>query len=368
MMLKKKSWAVFLLSGILALSLTACGGGSGGGGSSPTATDPKPAENKASAPKEEAKPAPAPAPASSYPEKPITVIAPSGAGGGLDIASRTMIKALADTGLVKQSMSVENKPGGGQAVGLAEFVTKDPKNEHKLNVMSPPLIINNLRKEGNSPHSFRDMTPLARLYSDYEVIAVKAESKYQDLKSLMDDIKANPDQVTVVGGSGPGSQDHLNVMFLADAVGIDTKSIKYISYDGGGEAMTALLGDNGDVLTSDTAGLGDFVKAGKVRVLGVSAPERLDGEFKDIPTYKEQGFDVEYYNWRGVFGVKDMSPEVVKYWDETLKALSESEEWKKVGETSGWVPGHLGADEFKAFLEEQEAMFKKILGSLEMLK
>ncbi|UUZ82911.1 hypothetical protein LJK88_02475 [Paenibacillus sp. P26] len=305
---------------------------------------------------------------SKYPEKSLTIMAPSGAGGGLDLTSRALTKALAAAKLVMQPISVENKPGGGQAVGLAEFVTQDKKNSYKLFLPSSPLIINHLKKEGNSPYSFRDLTPLAQLTTDYGAIVVKADSKYNDLKSLMADLKANPKSLTLAGGSAPGSQDHLIAMLPAVKSGVDAKAVKFVSFDGGGEAMTSALGGNADVLSTDISGVTEYLKAGKVKVLGISAPGRLAGPFKDLPTYKEQGIDAEFTIWRGLFGSKEMSPDAVKFWDEKLKALSGSPEWKKELESNGWENGYKNAEDFRKFLEEQEKLIKEVLNALGMAK
>lgn len=341
---KKKwnKWTCLLATGVMAVSLTACGGG--------------------------AKDASGGQKASSYPEKPIVVTAPSGAGGGLDKTARSLAKVMSGTKLVDKAITVENKPGGGQSVGLAEFVTQDKNNQYKLLLPSTPIVINNLKKEGNSPYSYNDMTPLAQLTKDYGAIVVAANSPYQDLKSLMDAIKSYPTKVTVAGGSSPGSLDHLTFLMPAVKAGIDPKSVKYISYDGGGEAIAALLGGNADVLATDVSGSGEYLKSGKVRVLGVSSPERLKGIFKDIPTYKEAGYDTELINWRGVFGPKDMAPEAVAYWEEKLKAMTQTPEWKKELETNSWDDGYKNGADFKSYLAEQEKVFKDVLTQLNMAK
>lgn len=341
---KKKRMTTILLSGVLTLGLTACGGA---------------AKDTAATKSGQA---------SNYPEKPITIIAPSGAGGGLDTTARVLAKTLAETKNVSQTMTVENKPGGGQSVGLAEFVTKDKKDSYRLLLPSTPVIINHLKKEGNSAYSYQDMKPLAQLTKDYEVIAVSPNSKYKDLKSLFDDLKANPKKLTVAGGSAPGSLDHLGIMMPALKAGIDVKQMKYNAYDGGGEAIAALLGNNADVLSTDVSGTLEYLKAGKVKVLAVSSPERLGGEFKDIPTYKEAGYDTELTNWRGVFGSKEMTPDAVKFWQDKLQALTQTDVWKRELQKNGWDDGYKNSADFTKYLEEQEKVIKEVLISLDMAK
>lgn len=303
-----------------------------------------------------------------YPNKPIIIVAPSGAGGGWDKTARSISKILSETKLVEKTITVENQPGGGGAVFLADYVTKDAKNDYKLFVNSPPIIINNLKAEGNSPYGYKDTTPLAQLTTDYGAIVVAADSPYQDLNQVIEAIKTDPTKVTVAGGSAPGSMDHLIAVLPAFKSGIDPKSVKYVSYDGGGEAIAALLGKNADVIGTDVSSVGEYLKAGKVRVLATSSPERLGGEFADIPTMRELGIDAEFIIWRGVFGPKQMSQGAKEFWEDRLQALAEKDEWKKELEANGWVGEYKGSAEFVKFLEDQEQLVKEMLSSLGMLK
>lgn len=347
-----KSWK-FTIIGILAASLVACGSA---GSKQPVAGTDK---GKEAAP---------PQPSSKYPEKSLSIIAPSGAGGGWDMTARTIAKVLSETKAVDKAISVENKPGGGGTVFMAEYATKDAKDNYKLFVSSPPILINNLKKEGNTPYGYKDTTPLAQLTKDYGAIAVAANSKYNDLKSLLNDMKADPTKLTVAGGSAPGSMDHVVAILPAFKFGIDPKKVKYISYDGGGEAVTALLGGNADVLGTDASSLDQYLKAGKIKILAVAAPERLGGSLKDVPTMKEQGVDAEFLIWRGIFGPKDMSADAKKYWEDTLKKMVESDQWKKEVQANNWQTEFKKSDDFKSYLAGQETQIKDIMTALGMQK
>lgn len=350
------SWKVTAIS-MLAVSLAACGSN----GAKPAATSSVPADKG----KETTAPAAA---KSNYPEKALSIIAPSGAGGGWDMTARTIAKVLTETKAVDKPVSVENKPGGGGTVFMAEYATKDIKDNYKLFVSSPPILINHLKKEGNTPYGYNDTTPLAQLTKDYGAIAVAANSKYKDLKSLLDDMKADPTKLTVAGGSAPGSMDHLVSILPAFKYGIDPKKVKYVSYDGGGEAVTALLGGNADVLGTDASSLDQYVKAGKIRILAVAAPSRLGGSLKDIPTMKEQGVDAEFLIWRGFFGPKNMTADAKSYWEDTIKKMVESDAWKKEMSANSWQTDYKKADDFKAFLGQQETQLKDMLTALGMQK
>ncbi|GGJ71177.1 putative tricarboxylic transport membrane protein [Anoxybacillus voinovskiensis] len=343
-----RKWVSWLVIGLVVLILSACGSSST---TKEANTTTKTSEKR-----------------SDYPTKPIVFVAPSGAGGGWDLTARAITKVLSETNLVKQTMTVENKPGGGGAVFMAEYATQDTKNDYKLFVNSPPIIINNLKAEGNSPFGYKDTTPLAQLTKDFGAIVVKADSKFQSLAQLLDEIKKDPKSITIAGGSAPGSMDHLVAILPIYKSGIDPKDVKYVSYDGGGEAIAALLGGNADVIATDASSVGEYVKAGKVKVLAVSSSERLSGDLKDVPTMKELGIDAEFTIWRGVFGPKEMSADAKKFWEETFQKLVESDQWKQELEKQGWQSDYKNAEEFTKFLQEQETLISDMLKSLGMHK
>lgn len=335
-MANRNGFKMITASLVIALSLTACGTAGGG------------ASDK------------------NYPTKPFIVTAPSGAGGGWDKTARSLTKVLSETKLVEQTMTVENKPGGGGTVFLGEYVAKDSDDPYKLFVSSPPILINNLKKEGNSPYGYKDVTPLAQLTTDYGAIAVAADSEFDNLQALIDAISADVKAVTLAGGSAPGSMDHLISIMPAFKSGIDPKTVKYLSYDGGGEAIAALLGDNADAIGTDISSLGSYLKAGKIRILAVTSSERLGGDFKDIPTLKELGIDAEFTIWRGVFGPKNMTEQQVAFWDGKLKSLSENETWQQELKANDWASEYKNAADFKAFLAQQEKDVQELLTALGM--
>lgn len=331
-------WGKVLLAGSLTLGLAACSSSTGGTSKS------------------------------DYPDKAITVVAPSGAGGGWDLTARSLTKVLGETKIVDQTITVENKPGGGGAVFMAEYASQDKKNDYKLFVNSPPILVNNLKQEGNSPFGYKNTTPLAQLTKDYGAIAVKGDSKYNSIKEVLADLKKDPKSLTIAGGSAPGSMDHLVAILPAYKAGIDPKAVKYVAYDGGGEAVASLLGGNSDVIATDVSSLGEYLKAGKIKLLAVESPERLSGDFKDIPTLKEQGIDAEFVIWRGVFGPKEMTPAAKKYWQQKLKKLSESKEWSAELKRNNWEAEYKDSKAFTDFLKEQETQITDMLKSLGMEK
>lgn len=302
------------------------------------------------------------------PQKQVTLMAVSGAGGGLDMVARTMSKIFDQKKIVTQPIMVENKPGGGQVTGTVAFATQDGKNDHKLMIASTPFILNHIKKDGNSPIGPDQIYPLAMLQGDYGVIAVSADSPYKTLKELMDAAKANPASVTFVGGGAPGTWDHLNIIQVARKAGVDLKAIKYNPYDGGGEALTALLGGHGAALTSDVSSIKQYLLAGKVRVLGVGAKERMTGDevMKAVPTYKEQNYDVVTVNWRGVFAGKDIPEPAKKYWGEKVAELTKSQEWKDDLKKQGVIEMYADAKGFYDHIKAEQKIYTEIYKEMGM--
>jgi putative tricarboxylic transport membrane protein len=302
-----------------------------------------------------------------YKPEALIMVAPSGAGGGWDKTARSISKVLTDTKIINGAMTVENVPGASGAKFLASYTTKDVGNNNTVFVNSPPILINNLRKDGNSPVGYKDVTPIAGLTKDFAAIVVKADSPYKDLKSLVDAIKADPSKVSIGGGSSPGSLDHLSAMLPFFKAGVDVTKVKYLPHDGGGEALTALLGGNLAAISTDASSVVENVKAGKVRVLGISAPERIT--WLDAPTYKEAGISgAEFVVWRGVFGPKDMSKSALAFWSKAFADLSAKPEWAAELKAQGWEADYKDAAAFTAYLGQQEVLLKELLTALQMAK
>lgn len=185
---------------------------------------------------------------------------------------------------------------------------------------------------------------------------------------MLDAIKADPTAVTLAGGSAPGSMDHLVGVLPAFEYGIDPSKVKYVSYDGGGEAVAALLGGNADVIATDASTIATYVKSGDVRVLAVSSSERLSGELSEVPTFKEEGLDTEFTIWRGIFGPKDMSDEAYDYWSEKLAEMAKKDEWKAELEKNGWASEYRNGEDFTKYLEDQDKLIIELLTALGMQK
>ena len=292
----------------------------------------------------------------------LKIMAPAAPGGGWDQTARSMQQALTQSGIVK-SVQVTNVPGAGGTIGLAQFVNgaKGDGNQLMVNgyVMVGAILTN------KSPVSLEQTTPIARLTAEYEAIVVPADSPIKTAKDLAAAIKADPGKVTWAGGSA-GGVDHIAAALFARAAGADPTKINYVPFSGGGEALAAILGGK---VTAGISGYGEFesqIKAGKLRLIGVTSPNRLPNV--DGPTLKEQGIDLEIANWRSVVAPPGISAEQKKALTDTVDKLAKSKEWQDILKAKGWVDAFLAGPEFEAYLEKEIAQTETIMRDIGLAK
>jgi putative tricarboxylic transport membrane protein len=297
------------------------------------------------------------------PESP-ECIAPANPGGGWDFTCRQVGKLLQDEGLIEKTMQVVNMAGGGGGVAYAEVVNKRA-DSNDLIVAASSATTTRLAQGAYPGNTMDQVRWLASVGADYGIIAVGADSEIADLPALLEQIKTDPTTISIAGGSAVGGWDHLKVLIAANAYGIDdVRSIKYIAFDGGGEAVTQLLAGSVQAFTGDASEAKGFVESGDIRVLAVLAPERLEGDFADFPTAKEQGIDAIGANWRGFYAPGDMSDEAYEAWVAKIGELYASDAWKDVMANNGLAPLNLQGAEFEVFvaqnIAEIEAISKEI--------
>lgn len=279
-------------------------------------------------------------------------IAPAAPGGGWDFTCRQVGKALQDLGLVPGTMQVTNLAGGGGGVAYAEVVAKRSTDDNLI-VAASSATAARLATGAFPGNTMDQMRWVGAVGADYGIIAVAKDSPVQTLPELMDMIKTDPNSVAVAGGSAVGGWDHLKVLIAAKAAGIsDMRSIKYVPFDGGGEAVTQLLAGSVQAFTGDASEAKGFVDSGDIRVLAVLAPERLSGDFSAFPTAKEQGIDAVGANWRGLYAPGGMSDDAYSYWVDAITKVYASDEWKQVMAQNGLEPLDLSGAEFQSFVAQ----------------
>ncbi len=288
----------------------------------------------------------------------LRIMVPNTAGGGYDTTARTAAKVMNDT---KTATNVEvfNLAGAGGTVGLARLVNE--KGNKDL-AMLMGLGVVGASYTNKSEAKLTATTPLARLIQEPGAIMVSKDSPYKTINELVDAWKKDPSKLAVGGGSSPGGPDHLLPMQLAQAVGIDPKKVNFVSFDGGGDLLPAILGNK---IGFAASGAGEYIqqiKTGSVRVLAVSGAERLNGI--DAPTLKESGIDLEFTNWRGIVappGVSDADRDRIVA---ALTKMHGTDEWKAALKDHGWTDAFITGEEFKTFLKDQDTRVADVLTKL----
>ena len=288
----------------------------------------------------------------------LRFMVPNTAGSGYDTTARAAAKVMDQVGATK-NVEVFNLAGAGGTVGLSR--TASEKGNGKL-MMMMGLGVVGAQYTNKSTAKLDQTTPIAKLIEEQGAIVVAKNSPYKTIDDLVTAWKANPKGLAVGGGSVPGGPDHLLPMQLAQTVGIDPKQVNFISYDGGGDLLPAVLGGK---VAFGASGFGEFldqVEAGEVRILATSGAEKVD--VVNAPTLKESGIDLVFTNWRGVVAPPELSDADKQALDGAVAKMHESQEWKDVLKKNGWTDAYLAEAEFAPFLTEQTTEVEEILSKL----
>ena len=299
------------------------------------------------------------------PTKPIEIVIPTTPGGGMDRAGRTLQRIFQEAGLVKVTVNVVNKPGAGGALSV-NYLNQHASDPHYVAINSPNLIANVIN--GRSPAHYTDITALANLFSEYTVIAVRADSPIANGRDFIERLRKDPGSLAVSTPTTLGSINHLSFAVVAKSAGIDVRKLKAVVLGSGGDAATALLGGHIDAHTGTPSSVVRLVEAGKIRVVGVLAPKRIGGPYAQTPTWTEQGFRAVMDTWRGVIGPKGLTPEQVAWWDQTLAKAVATETWKREVERNVWEANYLNSAQTRKLFDAEYAEYRVLLTELGLIK
>ncbi len=291
----------------------------------------------------------------------LRMMIPNSPGGGYDLTGRAAVRVMEDTEITSR-FEVFNVIGAGGTVAMARL---DNERGNEDLMMSMGLGVVGATFTNKSEARVSGMTPLARLVQESEGVLVPADSPYTTIKDFIAAWKKDPKGVSVGGGSSPGGPDHLFPMEFAKAAGIDPKQVNYVTFDGGGDLLPALLGSK---IKVGMSGLGEYaeqIKKGQVRVLATSGSKRVSG--MDAPTLKESGVDMTFINWRGVLAPPGIPTERRDELIGLLEEMHDSPEWKDALDKNDWTDAWLTGDEFGDFLESQDARVENTLKELGLL-
>ncbi|HYC47867.1 MAG TPA: tripartite tricarboxylate transporter substrate binding protein [Burkholderiales bacterium] len=294
------------------------------------------------------------------PDKPVEFVVQAAAGGGSDIFARTMAKIMADEKIVTVPINVVNKPGGSGAVAYS-YLRQKKGDPHVIATATGSYITTPVH--GHSPVSYKDFTNVAVLCVEDYVGVVRADSPYKSLKDLIAAAKQKPNSIRF-GGSNPGSSDNIIETRLEKAANVQ---LNYIPFQSGGEVNAALLGGNIDVASPNPSEATQLMKAGRLRALAMFSPERLE-KWKDIPTAKEQGFDVTLSQFRAVVAAGGLTKEQSLFWQDAMEKLYKSAGFKKYLDDNGLRALLKTGGELEKYFAEQTDFYRDIYTELGLLK
>ncbi len=277
-------------------------------------------------------------------------IAPANAGGGWDFTCRQVGKILYDLKLVPNPVQVTNMAGAGGGLAFSNVVN-ERNTDDDLIVAASSATTTRLAQNAFGGATADQVRFVGAIGADPGVIVVAKDSPWQNLTDMVEAIKADPASVTFAGGSAAGGFDHMKPLQILKKAGFDdVRAIKYIGVDGGADAITQTIGGHTQAMTGDMSEIIGFIKSGDVRVLAVMTNERVPG-FEDIPTAKEQGFDVIAVNWRGLYVPKGISDDAFTMWASKLQAVADSAEWQEVMKSNGLAPFTLVGNDFQSWVD-----------------
>ncbi len=280
-------------------------------------------------------------------------VAPSDPGGGWDFTCRAIGQLFEDMGLTS-NVVVTNQPGGGGGVAFADIAANRSDDSDLVIAASPATAIRFGQNQytGLEADQFRWIGAIG---ADFGVVAVPADSQYETFDQLIDAVVADPTVAIWGGGSPVGGQDHFKLLLLSTEIGVDPADIPYVAYDGGGEALNALLGGEIEVATLDVS---ETIGNDDLRLLAVMATDRVDG--MDVPTTVELGYETIFPVWRGLLAPGGMSDEAYDFWVDALGQVEASDEWAEARTGNGLSPLRLLGDDFQVFALDAVASFRTL--------
>ncbi|MBX3654441.1 MAG: tripartite tricarboxylate transporter substrate binding protein [Ramlibacter sp.] len=285
----------------------------------------------------------------------IKMMIPANPGGGWDTTGRAIGKALQEAA-VADSVTYENKGGAAGALGLAQFVNGSKGDPNALMMMGAVMLGGIIT--GKPPVNLTQATPIARLTSEYNVFVLPANSPFKTMADVVKQLKKDPGSVKWGGGSR-GSTEHIAASMLARQVGVDPKKVNYVAFRGGGEATAAILGGNVTVGGSGYSEFAEYIDVGKMKPIGVTSQKRLPGI--NVPTMKEQGYDVVLGNWRGLYGAPGISAEQRAALTELVVKATKTKFWAEALKKNAWTPALMTGKEFDEFVEYEFSSLRAIM-------
>jgi putative tricarboxylic transport membrane protein len=287
-------------------------------------------------------------------------IAPAKPGGGFDLTCKLAQSALLEGKYASDPMRVSYMPGGIGAVALNAINAQRPAEGNTIVAFSGGSLLN-IAQGKFGRYGENDARWLAAVGADFGAVIVNDNSPFKSLKDVMDAVKADPTKVVFGAGGTVGSQDWMKAALVAKAAGLNHKAMRFVAFEGGGEAVTALQGGHIQVYSGDISEAHQQIKAGtKIRILAVMADKRLPGELSNVPTAKEQGADISWPIIRGFYMGPKVSDADFKVWVDLFKKMMATPAWDKLRAERGLFEFDMVGAEADAYIKQQVKGYRKL--------
>lgn len=298
------------------------------------------------------------------PEKATEMVVINAPGGGSDRIARIMSTVMREKKIIDVPLNVVNKPGGGGNVAYT-YLSQRPADGHYLSVGGKSILTGHIAGRGLN---YTEFTTVAHLFGEYISVVVKPDSPIKSGRELIERLKKDPSSLSFGIATSLGNPNHQGIAAAMKAAGIDIRKTRNVIFQSGGEATTALLGGHVDAVPITAAFAASMARSGQVRVIAVTSSQRLSGVLSGVPTWREQGFDAVVSNWRNVIGPKGMTDAQVTFWEEALRRMTETDEWKKELEANFWSSEFMRGAESRKAMERDYALLRTFLIELGLAK
>lgn len=299
------------------------------------------------------------------PTRSIELIIPAGVGGGNDRAGRMIHKIIRDHDLLPVSSSVVNKPGAGGAIAYS-YLSQHNGDGHHICIYPTALLTNPI--SGRSDVTFRQLTPLAHLLKEFSVLAVKVDSPIKSGSDIIDRLKKDIHSVSFAIGSSRLNTQGMTLAAVMDYVGLDYKDLKLVTHKSGGQSYASVLGGHVDVWGGSVGNVAKRVGKGEMRGIAISSATQMGGDMSGIPTWKEQGVDIEFFGLRGIIGPGGLSQDQIAFWDGVISKIVETKEFKEYAQKAGAVISYTNSKETYELLTSLEKQYTKLMNKFGMVK
>ena len=295
-------------------------------------------------------------------------IAPAQPGGGFDLTCRIAVNSFQNSDLLKNPMRTVYMPGGIGAVAYNNIVAQRRNDPNAIVAFSGGSLLN-LAQGKFGRYGVDDVRWLASVGADYGALMVRQDSPFKNLYDLIQALKADPSKVVFGAGGSVGSQDWMVVALTAKAAEVDYKKIRFVAFEGGGEAATALTGNHVQVLSTGAAeAIGAIEGGSDMRVLAVFSEDRLPGVLEDVPTAKELGYDIVWSIVRGFYVGPDVSDEQYDWWVNAFNQLYKTDTFKEIQKQQGLFPHDVAGKELDDYVKERVKEYAELAESFGLMK